>query len=394
MKQFGIKAVFFVCSFLCGVHCVFAEVLTAASVENMVVYSNANEFAGWPANEGLWQWGDEILVAFEVSSFSEHSDDHNVNREAQKRIAFARSLDGGLTWTPEEHLEIAPPEYLGDPSKHVQTRAGVARPVASPGGFCFTDPGFAMKIRGETFYTSTDRGRSWSGPYILPKFGHKMLSARTNYQAVDARTCRLFFAATDVPPETGEHGRVMMVETTDGGKMFEFISWLSDEPLTFEGDGKTFPTFSLMPGVTSMDDGTLLVALRNRVGRHKWNDVVASSDQGRTWELRSRAVDHNNNPASLINLGGDRVAIVYGYRGKPYGLRAKISADAGRSWSQDLVLRDDAREWDLGYVRATRRTDGRVLVVYYYTTPEIPQNFIAATIWNPEPEIKIILNKN
>jgi len=362
--------------------CVHAQ-HRAADVEHVVVYHNPAEFAGWPANEGLWQWGDEILVGFEVAAYTERDDNHNVDRDAPKRIAFARSLDGGLTWTPEEHPEIAPPEYLGDPDRYVQKREGVAEPRPSPGGIDFAHPDFAMKVRGSTFYTSHNRGRDWDGPFQLPDFGVKVLMARTNYLVVGSQTCRLFFSGTSVPADRGEHGRTMMVETTDGGKTFERVAWLTDDPLTFEGDGKTFPTYSLMPGITQLDDGTILAAMRNRVARHRWVDVVASTDEGRTWAKRSLAFDHNNNPASLVNLGGERLAIVYGYRNEPFGIRGKVSDDAGRTWSDEIVLRDDAREWDLGYVRAALRPDGRILIVYYYTTADRPENHIAATIWTP-----------
>ncbi len=355
----------------------------AADVRHVVVYANDKEFAGWPANEGLWQWGDEVLVAFEVSAYSEHDDNHNVDREATKRIAFARSMDGGLTWKPEEHLEIAPPEYLGDPTRYVQTREGVAEPRPCPGGIDFTHPDFAMKIRGSKFYVSNDRGHNWDGPFVLPDFGQHVLTARTNYLVVDSKTCRLFFSAAAIPLSQGEHGRTMMAETTDGGKSFHFVSWLTDDPRQFDGAKPGEPVFSLMPGVVELDDGTILAAMRNRVSRHKWCDVVASTDAGRTWQKRSTAFDNNNNPASLLNLGGDRVAVVYGYRAEPYGIRGKISEDAGRTWSDEVILRDDAREWDLGYVRAAVRNDGRVLIVYYYTTQDKPANHIAATIWNP-----------
>ncbi|MEZ6193175.1 MAG: sialidase family protein [Phycisphaerales bacterium] len=375
------KLIAAICVALFTAACVSAE-QPSAEVENVIVYANPAEFAGWPANEGLWQWGDELLVGFEVSAYSEHDDNHNVDREATKRIAFARSKDGGLSWTPEEHLEIAPPEYLGDPTRYVQTRPGVAEPRPCPGGINFAHPDFAMKVRGSTFYYSYDRGHKWEGPFQLPDFGQHVLTARTNYLTVDKDTCRLFFSAA-VPLDQGEHGRTMMVETTDGGKTFNRIAWLTDDPRTFDGAEPGAPVFSLMPGITELGDGTILAAMRNRTGRHKWCDVVASTDQGRTWEKRGTAFDNNNNPASLIDLKDGRLAVVYGCRNEPYGIRGKLSSDGGRTWSDEFILRDDAREWDLGYVRAALRPDGRVLIVYYYTMSERPANHIAATIWAP-----------
>jgi hypothetical protein len=147
--------------------------------------------------------------------------------------------------------------------------------------------------------------------------------------------------------------------------------------------GLAKPAYACMPGVTMLEDGTMLAAVRWSIARHKWTDLMASTDGGASWDRRSIIFNRNNNPASLIDLGGGRVAAIYGYRNVPYGVRAKISEDAGRSWSDEYVLCDDGREWDLGYIRAALRSDGRILAVYYHTTEQRPVVFIAWTIWDP-----------
>ena len=50
---------------------------------------------GWPANNGAWQWGDELLVGFTQGDFAPQ-DGHNIAGIQQSK--FARSLDGGATW--------------------------------------------------------------------------------------------------------------------------------------------------------------------------------------------------------------------------------------------------------------------------------------------------------
>ena len=91
------------------------------------------------------------------------------------------------------------------------------------------------------------------------------------------------------------------------------------------------------------------------------------------------------NPPSLIALRDGRLALTYGYRAAPFGIRARLSRDEGRTWETERVLRDDARDWDLGYPRSVQRKDGKIVTVYYYNDPAQPERYIAATIWAPGP---------
>jgi len=117
-----------------------------------------------------------------------------------------------------------------------------------------------------------------------------------------------------------------------------------------------------------------------------WLDAYASTDGGRTWNLLKRIsyTDlglRNGNPPSLVRLKDRRLVVTYGFRGVPYGIRAKISSDNGRSWGPEIILRDDARTWDMGYPRSVVRPDGKVVTIYYYSTAEKPEQHIEATIW-------------
>jgi len=354
-----------------------------ANVSHTVIFSDPALFAGWPANEGFWQWGDEMLVGFNVTQYEETADGHNVVPGAYQWINFARSLDGGETWTIEPHPQISTPGTFNASGDYVRASGypAIPAPVASPGGFDFTADGFALKARGNRFWVTDDRGQTWSNPYTLPAFDQAFLTARTNYLVLDSQSMLLFYEATNTPPSTGNHWRTMVVQTTDGGQTFERIAWLTPDPLDGHDTG-AMPAYALMPSVARLDDGTMLAAVRNRLEGHKWNDLMASTDSGQTWQKVATPIDHNDNPAALVSLGGDRLALVYGYRNGPFGIRGKISEDGGQTWSQDYILRNDGREWDLGYVRAGVRSDGNITAVYYYTTAAQPAQFIAGTIWD------------
>ena len=48
------------------------------------------------------------------------------------------------------------------------------------------------------------------------------------------------------------------------------------------------------------------------------------------------------------------------YRLPPFGVRARISEDGGRTWGRELILRDDGGSWDLGYPRVIEQAPGRL----------------------------------
>lgn len=342
-------------------------------VEHRVVYHREDEFAAWPANEGLWSWGDEILVGFNVAKFEERGEKHSLVGEMG--VAFARSLDGGQTWTVERHANVQPPAKLASPSRH----------QPSPGGIDFTHPDFAMKLRGRFFFTSTDRGHSWQGAYRVPDFGQDM-DARTSYVVTGKSAC-LFFIPCTVNDGRGTRIRSCAVETTDGGKSFHFLSWIGPdliESLPKKSRTKEPYISSTMPSAVRLDDGRLVCALRNRIDRGKWSRIEESTDGGRTWKSVTTLEKGSTNPISLLHLGGNRLAAVYGNRRSvPCQLSAKLSDDGGRTWGNEITLRADGRKWDLGYTRAALRPDGRIVILYYFSTDKIPQQHIEATIWRP-----------
>ena len=63
---------------------------------------------------------------------------------------------------------------------------------------------------------------------------------------------------------------------------------------------------------------------------------------------------------------------------------AKFSADKGRTWGKEIVLRDDGSGRDMGYPRSVQRPDGKVVTTYYFEDSKTgPERYIGATIWDP-----------
>ena len=118
-----------------------------------------------------------------------------------------------------------------------------------------------------------------------------------------------------------------------------------------------------------------------------WIDLYKTADNGASWHILSRparsAGGHSGNPPSMIRLRDGRICLTYGYRDKPYGIRALLSSDEGKSWSPEIKLRTDGGAWDLGYTRTVERPDGKIVTVYYFTGSPTSERYIGATIWNP-----------
>lgn len=338
-------------------------------LKNVIVYQEPGRFGGWPANHGIWSWGNEILVGFERAYYQPNEKGHSIVPDRPAEPALARSLDGGETWRLED------PGTLANRFQN---------PTPCPDEVHFDHPDFAMKCGGSEFFISYDRGKSWRGPYQIPDFGRK-LTSRTDYLVPGANECLFFLSAFESRVEAGIQDRAFCVRTRDGAKTFEFLSWMTGEPISIR---------SVMPSTVRGSKGQLVSTMRRRhdlpggdtIKPHCWIDAYHSLDGGQSWEYLSKVADtgdKNGNPPGMTRMQDGRLCVSYGYRGAPFGMRARLSLDDGQTWGEEIILRDDGRTWDLGYPRMVQRPDGKLVTIYYYTTEEIPEQHIAATIWDP-----------
>ena len=54
---------------------------TVASAQHMTVYRREDEFAAWPANFGMWSWGNEILVGFAAAKHVDKTKGHTYDQQ-------------------------------------------------------------------------------------------------------------------------------------------------------------------------------------------------------------------------------------------------------------------------------------------------------------------------
>jgi hypothetical protein len=352
------------------------EQLTSA--RHVIIYREQGRFAGWPANHGMWSWGNEILVGFSRGYYKDRGPYHHIDKQKPEEFLLARSRDGGLSWSVEQPQPSG--ALIGTPGmRHglmplgssAETLADLAEPID------FSHADLAMTIRmGNTnggtsrLNYSYDRGHTWRGPYRLPLFGQKGVMGRTDYVITGTRDCMLFLTASK---SNGLEGRPFCARTVDGGLTWRFVSFLGPEPLGY----------AIMPSTVRLSSTDLVSTIRRLDAPKSWIDAYASHDDGATWSYLSKPEldTGEGNPPSLLKLGDGRLCLTYGVRAKPYGIRARLSADRGKTWTAPISLRDDGDAADVGYVRSVLRPDGQVVAVYYYNDRKSPERYLAATIW-------------
>jgi hypothetical protein len=145
-----------------------------------------------------------------------------------------------------------------------------------------------------------------------------------------------------------------------------------------------------MPSTVRLPGGRLLCAVRyappKQGPQHQdcWIDLYRSDDTGASWHFVTHITSTGSfgNPPAMLRLHDGRLCITYGYRSPPYGMRARLSQDDGQTWSDEIILRADAGNADLGYPRTVQRADGTLVTVYYYNEDENRERIIAATLWH------------
>ena len=137
----------------------------------------------------------------------------------------------------------------------------------------------------------------------------------------------------------------------DGGR-----SWKETREIARDPDVDFYET-----ALVRLASGRLVAHMRTVAGGGFHLYQVTSEDGGETWSKPVKTPIWGF-PADLIQLRDGRLLTVYGHRRQPFGIRACISRDEGRTWDIDreIVLRDDLHSSNLGYPTGIVLDDGSV----------------------------------
>lgn len=315
-------------------------------------------YDGWPANHGHWQWGNELLFGF-LRGKRGHGSFHGIVPPYQKLLA--RSTDAGESWK----IEVPNVDFEAccrptpAPEFSLETTIIRACGVYDTGGDdCYPEGGF---------YTSDNRGKTWSGPYAF-----------TGWKPEPAHICT---ARTDVVAGLN----LVMVSQRNADRWgTDNVVCLHHNGMCFEPRATAFPGKGriVMPSTVVCGDKLLTAVRRLGDRRGGWVDLFSSDDQGHSWAHRSEVGStggSNGNPPALLSLGQEK--IICAYANRSHGeIRLRQSLDAGQTWLDEIVACTGVS--DIGYPRLFSRPNGGCVCVYYFSDKPRRQH-IRATLISP-----------
>ncbi len=154
-------------------------------------------------------------------------------------------------------------------------------------------------------------------------------------------------------PHIGIEGRLDLIRSTDSGKTWEDLSFVS-------ADNNHNETALL-----ALTDKHILAASRTYSRGNI--DLLESHDDGRTWSEPRRVTENSQHPADLIRLASGKLLMAYGNRREPPGCAAIISDDQGQTWdyANRVMVGWTAVSGDCGYPSSVQLDDGTIVTMYY-----------------------------
>ncbi|MBL1409412.1 sialidase family protein [Sphingobacterium faecale] len=353
-------------------------------VKDIVIYKDSLFYASFPSI--VKTKGNNFLLAFrrapERRIFGEG---YTMHVDPNSYLVQMTSKDGE-NWAKEPQLLYAH-AFGGSQDPCLLTLRDGTLLCASYGWSFLREDG-KKKLKGTHFHSndgtflggylvsSRNNGKTWQGPIYPPaisqEVNHDMYGNKVpvyNRGAlVEGKNGRLYWvvAATD-NAETKKTSNYLMV-SDDKGKTWKYQAVVAQDPKISFNETSIYET----------PKGDLVAFLRT-AGYDDQACIARSTDRGNSFEWKS--MGFKGHPLQALRLPDNRVLIVYGYRHKPFGIRARVlnAECTDFETSEEIVLRDDAGSGDIGYPWAVQLDKNKVLVTYYFNK-ENGTRYIAGTV--------------
>jgi hypothetical protein len=359
----------------------YTALLDSREMRHSVIYTN-----GWrhlhPADLIPLRNGDLLVTAREAT---EH-----IARDGD--VIMLRSTDHGKTWGEKQVIggikDLDEREGCGLQLKDGTILVGVYYNglYRDNGDYEWDEAnrrsqfGKGKQRLGTYIITSGDNGRTWSKPNFVSTKGMPFTDIEGPADApieMPDRSILMPVMGYNVRGDVQNEAAVML-KSVDKGKTWTYLATMADDP------GGKLGHFQ-EPGIVRTKTGRIVAAIRNQ-GQDNAIWTTWSDDGGKTWTpvTQSPMIGH---PADLIQLADGRLLCTYGQRSgrhnDPGGIRATFSLDNGETWQigNEVKIRQDFLNMDIGYPESLQLPDGSVMTVYYFNL--FGRFFLGQTIWKP-----------
>lgn len=358
-------------------------------LKDVVIYSDSSRFSAFPSAVALED--GEVLVAFRSAPDRRiFGETVNYHVDPNSYLVLTRSRNG-VKWS-EPTLICAHPEGGSQDPCLLRLRDGKLLCSSylwrfpRKNGFDNRSP-LSFEHQGAVFgggylTESTDEGVHWSSPFLppsLPEEQHRDILGKPypcfNRGALcEGTDGRIYWAVVASNPEAPENNAVYLIASEDGGHSWERLGTIAADPRYTFNETSLYQT----------PKGDWVAFLRTG----SMNDaacIARSNDGGKTFSWES--MGFQGHPCQALGLPDGRVLLSYGYRHKPFGIRARILNAECTDWktAPEMVLRDDAGGGDCGYPWAVSLDGIHVLVVYYIHTAADATRRIEGTLLEISP---------
>lgn len=362
-------------SVLTGIGALAAPVSAAESglrkIKDVTIYSHDHYYCSFPSV--VRRADGELLAAFRRAPNRRHLGEKGYSHtDPNSYLVLVRSRDGGETWTREPELIYAHAWGGSQDPCMVQLRDGSIVCTSYLWTWLNRKAGSKAQasheldqyvFQGGYTVRSTDGGRTWKGPYypapvpnraVLDSFG-KPIPAYNRGAMCQGRDGRLYWVVAYGKDGGSNNTDVHLMISADGG-----VTWQYSCPVAADEKAQFNET-----SIYETPKGDLVAFIRT-AGLDDHTVIARSRDGGKSFEKWQDA-GWQGHPHHAARLADNRVFLVYGYRHKPYGIRARIlnAECTDFATAPEFVIRDDGGGRDLGYPWAVALPGKRVLASYY-----------------------------
>ncbi|GAB2781705.1 hypothetical protein GCM10027275_26770 [Rhabdobacter roseus] len=354
-------------------------------IKDMVIYQDDRFYSSFPSI--IKRPNGELLLAFrrapDRKGFGEKGTSHV---DPNSYLVAVRSKNGE-TWTQEPELIYAHAFGGSQDPCLLQLKNGDI--LCASYGWAFVRPDGMPNLKkpyfeaggaiflGGYLVRSTDGAKTWQGPiyppHIAPEINYSALgepiTAYNRGALYEGKSGRIYWvvASSDSNKPNKKTSNHLIVSDDKG------LTWKYESVVAMD-DKASFNEAS----VYETPKGDIVAFLRT-ADMDDQACIARSTDGGKSFKWEK--MGFQGHPMQALRLADNRVLLVYGYRHKPYGIRARLlnAECADFASAPELVLREDGGTTDIGYPWSVQLDKNRVLVTYYYNLDNGPRH-IAGTI--------------